>query len=211
MSVSIVATPITGSSTIYRNRGFDISFSVASSLAIDTSLSFSNSTFGVLPYISDGHFKSTTGISTLGALGTIRADVLSSNPREVTTVTPQSYVSTTGVCTDPQGNVYFAVASQNRVFKLDTSGAITTFAGTGTEGDTDGPRLSALFRAPAGIATDGSGTFYITDNYRVRTISPAGDVSTIAGTSIQGYMDAICALLGPGHDCSPPEWRPLGC
>ena len=190
MSVSIVATPITGSSTIYRNRGFDISFSIASSLAIDTSLSFSNSTAGVLPYITDDRFKSTTGISTLGALGTIRADVLSSNPRQVTTVTPRSYYGTAGLCTDPFGNIYFAVTDQNRILKLDTSGSITTFAGSGFPGSSNGPRLSAQFNAPVGIATDGSGTFYVTDNYRVRTIDPSGDVSTLAGSAARGFVDA---------------------
>jgi hypothetical protein len=190
MSVRIVTDPPLETKTFYRNTGFDISFAVASPIVIDTCLSFSNSEPSVLPYISNGHFKSTPGISTLGRLGTIKADVLSADPRAVTTVTPQSYIGTVGVCTDPMGNVYFAVTNQNRVFKLDTSGAITTFAGTGTAGDTDGPRLSASFRSPAGIATDGSGTFYVTDNYRVRSINTAGDVSTLAGTSTQGYVDA---------------------
>lgn len=190
MAVSIVATPTIGSNTFFRNKEFDISFSVASSFAVDTSLSFSNSTFGLSNYIRNGHFASSSGFSALGSAGILSVDVLSSNPRIVTTATAQSYVAAAGVCTDPSGNVYFAVANQNRIFKLDLSGTVTTFAGDGTAGDTEGPRLTARFRAPGYVITDGSGTFYVTDKWRVRKIDPTGNVTTVAGSSTQGYVDA---------------------
>ena len=196
MSVSIVATPIIGSiSNVYRNKDFDISFSVANTVGtFDTSLYFNNSEYGPRNYVSDGHFKSTTGIPSLGSLGTLSVDVLSSNPRFVTTVTPQSYLGTVGVCTDPSGNVYFAHANGNKIYRIDPSGAITTFAGTGVAGDANGDRLTtAEFRGPAYVITDGSGTFYVTDQYRVRKIDSNGLVSTIAGSSLQGYMDATGA------------------
>lgn len=191
MSVSIVATPLVGTSTFYRNREFDVSFSVENTLfAFDTSLYFSNSDPGPLSNVSNGHFKSTTGIPTLGSFGTLSVDVLSSNPRFVTTETPQTYVSANAGCTDPSGNVYFAVPNQNKFFKLDPSGVVTTFAGTGTAGDSNGNRLTtAQFRAPSGIATDGSGTFFVTDQYRVRKIDSNGIVSTIAGSVTRGTLD----------------------
>jgi hypothetical protein len=209
MAVSIVATPTIGSNTFFRNKEFDISFSVASLFAVDTSLSFSNSTFGLSNYIRNGHFVSSSGFSAVGSAGILSVDVLSSNPRIVTTATAQSYVAAAGVCTDPSGNVYFAVANQNKVFKLDLSGTVTTFAGDGTAGDTEGPRLTAQFRAPGFVITDGSGTFYVTDNYRVRKIDPAGSVSTIAGTSARGYVDAsgtTARFFTPG----PMALRPNG-
>jgi hypothetical protein len=204
MSVSIVATPITGSiSNFYRNSPFDISFSVSNTVGtFDTSLYFSNSTgtaiSGVRSYVSNGHFKSPTtetGIPSLGSLGTLSVDVLSSNPRSVSTVTPQSYLGTVGVCTDPSGNVYFAHANGNRIYRIDPSGAITTFAGTGTAGDADGNRLTtAQFRGPGFVITDGSGTFYVTDQFRVRKIDSNGLVSTIAGSyANRGYVDATGA------------------
>ena len=193
MSVSIVATPIIGSiSNVYRNKDFDISFSVANTVgSFDTSLYFNNSEYGPRNYVSDGHFKSTTGIPSLGSLGTLSVDVLSSNPRFVTTVTPQSYLGTVGVCTDPSGNVYFAHANGNKIYRIDPSGAITTFAGTGVAGDANGDRLTtAQFRGPAFVITDGSGTFYVSDQFRIRKIDSNGLVSTIAGTSNQAYVDA---------------------
>jgi len=198
MPVSIVATPITGSiSNFYRNSPFDISFSIANVLGnFDTSLYFGNSTgtpiSGVRLYVSNGHFKSpttTTGIPTIGSLGTLSVDAMTTTPTLVSTATPQTYVSANVGCTDPSGNVYFAVANQNKVFRLDVSGAVTTFAGTGALGDADGDRLVAQFRAPASIATDGSGTFFVTDQYRVRKIDSNGTVSTLAGTSSRGTAD----------------------
>ena len=189
MATSIVATPTTGSLTLYRNRPFDISFSIAPPLAVDTSLYFSNSTYGMTSYVDNGHFKSTSGISTLGPLGTLSVDVMTTTPTLVSTVTPQTYVSANVGCTDPSGNVYFAVANQNKVFQLDLSGGVTTFAGTGIAGDTEGNRLSAQFRAPSSIATDGSGTFFVTDQYRVRKIDSNGIVSTLAGSVNRGTSD----------------------
>jgi hypothetical protein len=193
MAVRIGSTPDMSGYTFYRNKDFDISFSIVNTAGVDTSLYFSNS-FRVLPYVSNGHFKSTSGINALGSIGILSVDVLSSNPRYISTVTPQSYVGTAGVCTDPSGNVYFAVGNQNRIFRLDLSGAITPFAGTGVYGDSEGDRLTtAQFRAPGFVVTDGSGTFYVTDQWRVRKIDPSGIVSTVAGTSAQGYVDGTGA------------------
>jgi hypothetical protein len=191
MAVSIVSTPDLSGYTFYRSKDFDISFSIVNTAGVDTSLYFSNSTYGVLPYVSNGHFKSTSGVNALGSIGTLSVDVLSSNPRFITTATPQSYVAAVGICTDPSGNVYFAVANQNRVFQLDLSGTVSPFAGTGVYGDSDGDRITtAQFRAPAGVITDGSGTFYVTDQHRVRKIDPSGTVSTLAGSSSSGSVDA---------------------
>jgi hypothetical protein len=190
MSVSIATSQTISGDTFYRNKGFDISFSVVNTVGVDTSLYFANSEPGPLRYVDGNRFVSPTGIPSTGFLGTLSVDVLSSNPRIVSSITPRSYLGTVGVCTDPSGNVYFAHANGNKIYKIDLSGAITTFAGTGVAGDTEGDRLTAQFRSPAFVINDGSGTFYVTDNYRVRKIDASGSVSTIAGTSAQGYVNA---------------------
>jgi hypothetical protein len=201
MAVRVVSTPDLNGTTFYRNKEFDISFSVASTIAIDTCLYLRNSTPGVLPYASNGHFKSTSGINALGSIGTLSVDVMTLTPQVVGTSTPQSYIGASGVCTDASGIVYFVVANQNRIFSIDLSGTVAPFAGDGVAGDTNGPRLSARFREPNGITTDGSGTFYVGDQYRLRKIDPSGTVSTVAGSSTRGYTDGpstAARFWGPG-------------
>jgi DNA-binding beta-propeller fold protein YncE len=71
---------------------------------------------------------------------------------------------------------------------------VSTLAGDGTAGDTNGLGTAARFNNPDGIAVDAAGYVYVTDlsNRRIRKISPAGMVSTLAGTGTLGYAD------GPG-------------
>ncbi|MBU1118548.1 hypothetical protein KKH43_01550 [Patescibacteria group bacterium] len=82
---------------------------------------------------------------------------------------------------DSGGNMYIADTFNNVIRKVDTSNAISTRAGTGSYGDTDGPTGSAEFALPQGIAAKGDGTLFIADtyNHKIRKIA-GGTVSTIA-------------------------------
>ena len=83
---------------------------------------------------------------------------------------------------DPAGNVY--VADDQLIRKISPAGVVSTFAGTfSVGGSTDGPRASALFQNPAGLALGPDGTLYVadTENHTIRKIAPDGTVSTIAG------------------------------
>ena len=69
---------------------------------------------------------------------------------------------------------------------------VATVAGSsGTSGFVDGAATSARFNKPAGIGVDGSGNVFVADklNNAVRMITPAGVVSTLAGSGTQGQMD----------------------
>jgi sugar lactone lactonase YvrE len=95
-----------------------------------------------------------------------------------------------GIAVDASGNVFIADSRNNRVRKIDTSGTITTVAGTGqaTYSGDGGPATSAALQGPEGIAVDAHGALYVADfwNYRVRIIDPTGRIRTVAGNGSFG-------------------------
>jgi sugar lactone lactonase YvrE len=87
-----------------------------------------------------------------------------------------------GLATDGEGNVYVADTGNETIRKISPAGAVTTLAGLARQsGSADGKRSGARFGAPSGVATDRSGNVYVTAYYGVRKITPAGEVTTLAG------------------------------
>jgi len=80
------------------------------------------------------------------------------------------------------GYIYMTDAGANKIKRIDTSGNVITFAGTGAVGNTDGPALSATFNNSTDLAIDNNGAIYVADylNHTVRKIAN-NSVSTIAG------------------------------
>jgi len=80
-----------------------------------------------------------------------------------------------GIVLDASGNMYLSDTSNNRICKLDTSGNLTTYAGSsvGTAGYTDsGNGSTALFRGPTALAIDKAFNLYVADtgNNAIRII-----------------------------------------
>ena len=92
---------------------------------------------------------------------------------------------------DNSGNAYIADAYNNRIRKVNASGIISTFAGTGIGGFSGdgGQAISAQLNQPFGISFDAAGNSYISDfnNHRIRKIDQGGIISTLAGTGVGGY------------------------
>jgi hypothetical protein len=88
---------------------------------------------------------------------------------------------------DSAGNLYVADTGNSTVRKITAlTGAVSTLAGTaGTYGSQDGTGGAASFGTLFGVTVDASGNVFVTDNdfNIIRKISPAGVVTTLAGTA----------------------------
>jgi uncharacterized protein (TIGR03437 family) len=96
-----------------------------------------------------------------------------------------------GVGVDSAGNLYIADGANKRIRKVSAAGTITTVAGNGeykSAGDGQ-PATVASLNGPQGVTLDLAGNLFIADSYnnRVRKVSPAGIISTVAGNGTQMY------------------------
>jgi|GEM_PF-1671033 len=96
-----------------------------------------------------------------------------------------------GLAIDATGTIYVADLGGHRIRKITPTGIVTTLAGSGTAGFTNGNGTNASFNAPMGLAVDPAGNVYVADktNNRIRKISRTGLVSTVAGLATAGYRD----------------------
>ena len=96
-----------------------------------------------------------------------------------------------GIAMDASGNLYVADSGNNRIRKITPAGEVSTFAGDGTDGYRDGTGAEAQFDWPNDIAIDRAGNLYVADtvNRRIRKLTPAGEVSTLAGDGTRDYRD----------------------
>jgi sugar lactone lactonase YvrE len=89
--------------------------------------------------------------------------------------------------------------------QISADGTVSTFAGVAASGGSvaDGPRSSAKFNSPFGLAMDGAKNVYVTEYFgnTVRKITPDGTVSTLAGSGVAGYREGS----GTGADLNNPQ------
>ncbi len=107
-----------------------------------------------------------------------------------------------GVTIDKSGNIYVADTGNFRVRMISTSGVISTVAGTGAQGHSGdgGPAIQAQLNGPLNLKFDAAANLYIGDGTSVRMVTPAGMITTVAGTGTLGFSgdggSATSAMLG---------------
>lgn len=97
-----------------------------------------------------------------------------------------------GIVRDSAGNLFIGEYWNYTIRKITPAGAVTTFAGSaGTSGFTNGPGSAARFDSLSYLGIDGADNLYVPDtfNHAIRKITPAGQVSTLAGDGISGNAD----------------------
>jgi len=100
-----------------------------------------------------------------------------------------------GVVVTAAGDLLVADTDNNRIRKISPAGVVTTVAGSGESAFADGTGAAASFFFPYNVALDAAGVAYVSDesNHRVRKMTPAGVVSTLAGSGAEGHADGVGA------------------
>jgi hypothetical protein len=101
-----------------------------------------------------------------------------------------------GVAVDSAGNVYVGDENNNVIRKVTAGGVVSTFAGTGVPGVTNGAGTVARFWSPFGMAIDSFGNIYVGDrsNNMIREITPGAIVSTLSGTGVRGSTNGVATV-----------------
>jgi hypothetical protein len=111
-----------------------------------------------------------------------------------------------GIAVDSAGTLFFTDSMNLRIRKVTSDGAISTVAGNGSQGfhGDGGPATSAQLYTPAGMAVDAEGNLFVAEygGSRIRWITPAGVISTLAGKVFIGFSGdggpaASAQLNGP--------------
>ncbi|HEY4300861.1 MAG TPA: FG-GAP-like repeat-containing protein [Candidatus Didemnitutus sp.] len=175
----------TGTSGSTDATGTSARFNSPSSIAIDGSGNV---------YVADKANHTIRKITSAGVVSTI-AGLAGSSGSIDGTATSARFNSPSGIAIDGSGNLYVADTGNHTIRMIDSSGNVTTLAGTaGFPGVNDGLGSAARFNGPAALAVDPGGTIYVADtgNSSIRAIAPGGVVSTFAGVSTAiGNVDGV--------------------
>jgi sugar lactone lactonase YvrE len=142
-------------------------------------------------YISNQNDCRIRKVNTSGIISTVAGEGICGFSGDGRLATHAQMSHGYGITLDAAGNLYFADSGNARVRRVDAvTGIITTVAGNGTVGygGDGGPATSGEFNLPCGVAVDAQGNLYIADNnnQRIRKVTPAGIVTTVAGNGTGG-------------------------
>jgi uncharacterized protein (TIGR03437 family) len=141
-------------------------------------------------YIADTGNNQVRKVTASGVISTVAGTGTAGSTGDGGAATAAQLNAPQGLAVDAAGNLYIADVQNHKVRKV-SGGTITTVAGSGTAGfgGDGGAAPSAQLNLPIGVAVDASNNLYIAEfgNNRVRKVAGSGNISTLAGTGVNGY------------------------
>jgi sugar lactone lactonase YvrE len=141
-------------------------------------------------YVSSPVTSAAYLINGFGIINTVAGNGTSGSIGDGGPATSAELVNAAKIAVDAAGNLYIADQS-NRVRKVTPAGIITTVAGNGsyTDSGDGGQATSAGIALPYALAVDSNNNLYISElyGYKIRKVTPAGVISTVAGTGTSGF------------------------
>ena len=161
-------------------RGTEASFSYPYGLATDEK--------GNL-FVADTHHNLIRKISPDGVVTTVAGN--KPDNKEMEKDSSLRFDNPVSVAVDKDENIFVVDCYNDKIKKITPRGIITTFAGSGMPGHSDGIGTKASFYLPGGVTVDSSGNVFVADTYNnmIRKITPDGVVTTLAGQNTRGFVD----------------------
>lgn len=162
-------------------------------------------------YISDQVNYRVRKVNPFGIITTIAGSDTLASTGDGGLATAANIGNPVGIAVDTTGNIYIGEEYSHKVRMINTSGIISTIAGTGDPGDSGdgGPAVFAKFIEIIGVSTDVVGNIYICDrgSNKVRMINTSGIITTIAGNGVAGFSGdngpaTLARLNRPSHACA---------
>ena len=162
--------------------GTNASFNAPAGIAIDANDNI---------YVADSYNNCIRKITAAGEVTTFAGSIDGLEDNVDGVGTAARFVQPLGLTLDAQDNLY--VAGYHNIRKITSSGEVTTLAGNDYNGYVDGTGVVATFWSPIGIAVGPDKNIYVADNFnaRIRKITPAGVVTTFAGSDSYLHTDGI--------------------
>ncbi len=158
-------------------------------------------------YFTDYFDHRVRKVSSTGTISTFAGNGLTGSTGDGGLAVAAEFIGVSGTCVDRTGNVFIGDINNSKIRRVNTAGFISTLIGNGSPGFTGdgGPASAALLNSPYGLAMDDSGNIFVSDelNYRIRKITPAGIITTIAGNGTGGYS-------GDGGNATAAQITPTG-
>ena len=147
-------------------------------------------------FVADTNSHTVRRITPTNAVTTVAGLAGSAGSANGTGVTAR-FSGPHGIAVDAADTLHVADTNNHTVRTVTPAAAVTTLAGlAGSTGPDNGNGAAARFNSPFGVATDSAGNLYVVDtaSNTIRMITPAGDVTTIAGTAdVVGSADGTGA------------------